>query len=177
MMSSMSELIACAGTGLFLEFGVASGDTVNDIAKHIAPREVFGFDSFEGLPEDWVYDGNKVWNRKGVFRCDVPTDLSDNVILVKGLFQDTLPRFLTQHSEPVAFVHIDCDLYSSTKFVLMTLSPRLDGAIVVFDEMLRHKAYEEHECRAFAEFLSETGHWCEYLGQQHFDGAGFRVGR
>jgi len=40
--------------GLFLEFGVATGNTISEIAS-IVPggTTVFGFDSFKGLPENW----------------------------------------------------------------------------------------------------------------------------
>ena len=58
-----------------------------------------------------------------------------NAILVHGLFQDTLDGFLQGHTEPVAFVHFDADLDSSTKYVLDRIADRLmDGTIFVFDE-------------------------------------------
>jgi hypothetical protein len=41
--------------GLFLEFGVATGNTVREIAAHVpAGVTVYGFDSFSGLPGDWT---------------------------------------------------------------------------------------------------------------------------
>src|SRR5688500_2905006 len=39
--------------GLWLEFGVGKGSTIDFIAGHSFGRTVVGFDSFEGLPEDW----------------------------------------------------------------------------------------------------------------------------
>ena len=39
--------------GLFLEFGVSAGRTVNYIASLVPDKTIYGFDSFEGLPEDW----------------------------------------------------------------------------------------------------------------------------
>jgi len=56
---SRHELIAkafkCAdvsGDRLICEFGVWKGDSINHIAK-MTTSPVFGFDSFEGLPERW----------------------------------------------------------------------------------------------------------------------------
>jgi hypothetical protein len=77
----------------------------------------------------------------------------------------------------VAFVHIDCDLYSSTSFVLSTLAPRLDGATVAFDELLELPEYEAHEGRAFAEFLSGGGWQAEHLGAQWARGGAFKLRR
>jgi len=39
--------------GLFAEFGVGGGYTINLIADHTKAK-VHGFDSFEGLPESWA---------------------------------------------------------------------------------------------------------------------------
>src|SRR3954466_12976205 len=39
--------------GLVCEFGVFQGRTISYLARRIPSRIVFGFDSFEGLPENW----------------------------------------------------------------------------------------------------------------------------
>tara|TARA_R110002073_G_scaffold191088_1_gene349759 strand:+ start:234 stop:617 length:384 start_codon:yes stop_codon:yes gene_type:complete len=44
--------------GLFLEFGVASGASINFIAAN-TDTTVHGFDSFQGLPEDWPSRGRQ----------------------------------------------------------------------------------------------------------------------
>src|SRR5450631_2069107 len=44
--------------GLILEFGVYSGRTINHMAA-LTQEKLFGFDSFEGLPEDWRPDFKK----------------------------------------------------------------------------------------------------------------------
>ena len=41
------------GEGMLLEFGVFRGQSINQIARVVPDRTVHGFDSFEGLPEDW----------------------------------------------------------------------------------------------------------------------------
>jgi hypothetical protein len=81
----------------------------------------------------------------------VPT-VATNVKLVSGLFEDTLPKFVLEHPEPTAFVHIDSDLYSSAKTILTYIGPSLiKGSVVVFDEWFAPGC----EDRAFKEFLEE----------------------
>jgi len=129
--------------GLILEFGVASGSTLRFLAKLFYPRKVYGFDSFQGLPEAW---GNY---RKGHFACDPPL-VPSNVELVVGMFDQTLGPFLDQHPGKAALVHLDCDLYDSTKTVLDLLTPRIvAGTVVVCDEFW---ICEDHERRAFEEW-------------------------
>lgn len=139
--------------GLYLEFGVAQGASIRQIAKVKPDQLIYGFDWFDGLPEPWGLVP------KGTFKCAVPKDLPSNVILVSGLFQKTLPDFLREHPGNVAFAHIDSDLYSSAKYVLTSLADRVvDGTLLAFDEIHSESAGKEgHEDRAFAEFLNEHG--------------------
>ena len=138
--------------GLVMEFGVATGRTINMIAKH-RRVPVYGFDSFKGLPESWY--GNY---RRGTFARDRLPPVPDNVTLVTGWFSDTLPRFLAEHPEPVSFLHVDCDLYSSAAFVLTELRDRIvPGTVIVFDEYFNYPGWQQHEHRAFVEFIEATG--------------------
>ena len=134
--------------GMFLEFGVATGRTITEIANGHAGA-VFGFDSFEGLPEHW-YEGYG----KGAFaRTDLPP-VPANVTLFKGWFTDTLPGFLERNAGPASFVHVDCDLYSSSSFVLTSLADRIGpGCVILFDEYFNYPGWRVHEFKAFAEFL------------------------
>ena len=148
--------------GLWLEFGVFSGTTVNIIAR-FTDQTVYGFDSFIGLPENWR-DGKE----QGRYSCEgqLPA-VSKNVELVPGWFEETLPKFLEQHSQPVAFVHIDCDLYSSTRTILDAMKHRLvPGSVIVFDELFNYPGFEQHEIKAFYEFLSQNNIECEWIGIQ-----------
>lgn len=147
--------------GLVLEFGVYTGGTIRAIAEW-TDGPVHGFDSFEGLPDNW--DGT--FETKGKFTVGgrLPR-VPSNVTLHAGWFDDTLPRFLKQHNEPVSFVHIDCDIYSSTRTVLGLLADRLRaGAVIVFDEYFNYNNWQQHEFRAFQEFVAERGLRYEYLG-------------
>lgn len=170
----LSSCARAAPDGLALELGVASGKSIREIALAIPERRVFGFDSFEGLPEDW----RPPTYGRGHFACDVPA-VPDNVTLVVGMFQDTLPVWLAANPGRVAFCHVDCDLYSSASFALRALAPRLSrGSIVVFDELVwaaDRDDYKEHEYKAFSEFLEATGLEPECLGRAHSESYAFRL--
>jgi hypothetical protein len=152
--------------GLFLEFGVYTGSSINKIATAKPTKHVFGFDSFEGLPEKW--DRSDMNFDQGHFslRGGLPSVLP-NVTLIKGWFNETLPNFVRQqHGKRIAFLHIDCDLYSSTKDVLNSLQHMFqDKMIIVFDELINYPGYEKHELLAFFEFLQANKTWSvEWIG-------------
>ncbi len=146
--------------GLYLEFGVHSGRTINHLAQLNPTRTIHGFDSFEGLPEAW-----SGWTLdKGAFRTTGAPPVEANVQLVVGWFDDTLPKFLESHDGVVAFAHIDSDLYSSAKTVLTNLAPRIrPGSIIVFNEYFNYPNWKEHEFKAFQEFCGEYEVEYEYM--------------
>ncbi len=126
-----------APDGLVLEFGVFKGVTINYMARLQPDRQFYGFDSFKGLPEDWA---GKRFSERNFDRKGVKPKVPSNVTLVEGWFDATLPAFLAQHTGPIAFLHVDCDIYSSTKTVLESCVPRLaQGAVIVFDEFFNYK--------------------------------------
>lgn len=165
------QLVHCVksapSTGLLLEFGVFKGKSINVIASAAPPRRVWGFDTFTGLPEFW-----RPGRPAGHFSLNgrLP-DVRDNVSLVAGRFDMTLPGFLKEHPQPIAFVNIDSDLYSSCFFVLSQIESRLaKGAIVYFDEIVdwnhsgkypdwpkgEYKAYLEWKARAPYEIVPHS---------------------
>jgi len=148
--------------GLVLEFGVASGSTLRVWSNALTPREVWGFDTFTGLPMDWG-----TAHKKGDFgnRGLVPDGLPPGCACVVGLFEETLQPFLEVHWQHAAFVHFDCDLYESADFVLRALEKRfVPGTVLAFDEFIDYR--DSHD-------LSDASHWrngeykafCEYLGR------------
>lgn len=150
--------------GLWLEFGVYRGATIEILSK-FSPGIVYGFDSFEGLPEDWVDKYSR-----GHFRIRHKLDniarieKNEKIKIVTGWFSDILPGFLKRHQEICAVVHIDSDLYSSARDVLINLESRIvPGTLILFDEIHHYKGYEEHEYKAFSEFLSRTGYGCNWI--------------
>jgi Macrocin-O-methyltransferase (TylF) len=150
--------------GNFCEFGVYKGGSIKYIAKKIGDRHlVHGFDSFEGLPERW--SGGAMNTTKGAFSMEgkLPK-VPPNVKLYKGWFDVTLPQWLSDNPDPIAFLHIDCDLYSSTKTIFSLLKPRIQpGTIIVFDEYFNYPNWQNHEFRAFQEFVSEHGVKYDYI--------------
>lgn len=135
--------------GLYMEFGVASGQSINFIASRV-PRHKFvhGFDSFEGLPEDW-----RMGCEAGFFNLDgAKPEVCDNVKLYPGWFDQTLPDFLMTTrahedgiEEQVAFLHIDSDIYSSCKLILSLLAARLRrGTVIVSTQSSLFIFHAEH---------------------------------
>jgi hypothetical protein len=144
--------------GLYLEFGVFSGHTINHIAGQV-DKPVYGFDSFEGLPERWR-DGLGA----GHFKVNGLPKVRENVTLVKGWFDQTLPRFLESHPGDVSFLHVDCDLYSSTQTIFTCLASRIKpGTVIVFDEYFSYPGWREGEFKAFQEFIAREHLGFKYL--------------
>ncbi|WP_027946691.1 TylF/MycF/NovP-related O-methyltransferase [Amycolatopsis taiwanensis] len=144
--------------GLACEFGVFSGSTLKTIAAARAGHDVYGFDSFRGLPEDWRPN-----IPAGAFHAERVPEV-DGASIVAGWFSETLPGFLAEHPGPVAFLHLDADLYSSTRTVLEEIGDRLrPGSVVLFDEYFNYPGWEGHEHRAWREFVAERGVDFEYL--------------
>ena len=148
--------------GLNLEFGVADGSSFEFWASANPNVNFYGFDSFEGLPENW-----KPGFDRGRFRQSMLPVLPNNVNLVKGWFSDSLPIFIANLRHPqdgISFIHIDCDLYSSTKTVLNYLREYIcPGTIIAFDEYFNYPGWLQHEHKAFEEFISETNLGFEYI--------------
>ncbi|MBK9249742.1 MAG: class I SAM-dependent methyltransferase [Ignavibacteria bacterium] len=145
-------------SGLYLEFNVFSGKSINYIASK-TPQTVHGFDSFEGLPEFWR-DGFD----KGAFEVDALPKVHTNVMLHKGWFDNTLPQFINDHPERIALLHVDCDLYSSTKTIFTLLGDRIiKGTVIVFDEYFNYPMWQQGEFKAFQEFIQERGLSYRYL--------------
>ena len=147
---------------LWLEFGVASGRTINYISK-FTTQTVYGFDSFEGLPEKWRDGFDKgAFNRNG----ELPI-VNNNVVLVKGWFNETLPGFITSQNKKVSFIHMDADLYSSTKCIFDTLKNYIDkDCVIVFDELVNYPGFngDTGELKAFYEFITENKVDYEWIG-------------
>lgn len=146
--------------GLWLEFGVFRGRDIRVLSQY-AKGKIYGFDSFEGLPEDWTF-----FQRKGRFSLEgqLP-DVPENVELIKGWFDITLPDFLAANDNPIAFLHIDSDLYSSAKYVLTQVCDRLQaGTIILFDDFLNYPDWKSGEAKAFFEVTEENGLKFEFIG-------------
>jgi hypothetical protein len=136
---------------LYLEFGVARGNSMRYWSHLLSnpASALHGFDTFEGLPEDW-----RLSAAKGAYAAGGRTpEISDSrVTFYKGLFQQTLPSYSPPSHENL-IINIDCDLYSATSFVLNSLAPHIrPGSFIYFDEF----GDPRHEMRAFQEFLAAS---------------------
>eukprot|EP00755_Sulcionema_specki_P026478 Sspe_Gene.85729::Locus_56476_Transcript_1_1_Confidence_1.000_Length_1544::g.85729::m.85729 len=165
------DLVPLRHDGMFLEFGVFRGTTINLLASSFPTRTMHGFDSFQGLPENWT-----VQHTQGHFSLSgaKPRVLA-NVRLHAGWFNETLPRFVSsENMSRIALLHVDCDLYSSTSIVFHNLSPFIvPGTVVVFDELVGYPEYMKHEMKAFFEFVSSHGNLSyQVIGGRNFDHSG-----
>jgi len=148
---AMQEIAADSpAPGPVVECGVYHGFSLAQIAAS-TERRVHGFDSFEGLPEEW-----KPGEPAGSYSTQGQTPpTAAHVKLHRGWFEDTLPGFAAQLHEPIALLHVDCDLYSSTRTVLSILGPKLGkGSLLVFDDFLAYEGFEQHEYRAAHEYFA-----------------------
>jgi len=144
--------------GLYCEFGVYTGTSINYIASKI-DRTIHGFDSFEGLPEDW-----RTSYSKGKFSVSELPKVRDNVKLHKGWFNESLPVWAKENPGPILFMHLDADLYSSTKTVFDVLGDRIvPGTVLQFDEYFNYPGWQEGEYKAFKEFVESRDVKFEYL--------------
>ena len=136
----------------YLEFGVYKGTSINFFSKHV--NTIYGFDSFEGLKEDWA--GYEL--QKGYFSLNrKPPKLNKNVIPVVGWVQDTLVPFLEKHKPEINFLHLDMDTYESTKFVLTKIKPYLvKNCIIAFDELYNFSGWEVGEYKALKETFNDN---------------------
>jgi len=142
-----------------LEFGVFEGYSIEFFAKlnkHPESR-FYGFDSFEGLPEDWTER-----DKKGAFNVggSIPKIDDSRVSFVKGWFQNTLPDFLAKNPpNKNLVVHYDADIYSATLYVLMLIDSFKLPYLAIFDE------FTGHETRALYNYTQATGAGVDFLGK------------
>jgi hypothetical protein len=136
---------------LYLEFGVYRGRTIRYWASHLdlSDARFVGFDSFEGLPEDWQPNA-----QAGSFSVGKVPEVDDpRISFVVGWFDKTLPTYEPPPHDQL-IVNVDCDLYSSSRCVLEWLSPHVrPGTLVYFDDLFNR----DHQWRALQEWLNGSG--------------------
>jgi O-methyltransferase len=164
--------------GNYYEFGVYRGGTfgmcyrtLRALARNLGFNDVkelgirmYGFDSFEGLPEPKDSDRRTGWIKGAMAygRDQFQQDMDRNGIprdfyqLVQGYFENSLTpelRASLQDHKP-SLVMMDCDMYSSTKTVLDWIRPLLrDGTFFVFDDIWSFMGHPDFgELRAIREF-------------------------
>ncbi len=142
------------GDGLYLEFGVYKGESINFYSKSLPEKTFYGFDSFEGFQEDWLggYFCKGDFDLKG----QLPT-VNKNVKLIKGWIKNTLPKFLLSNDKKISFIHMDVDTYESTKEVLEILGPKrfVKGSIILFDQYHSYIGWQHGEFKAWKKFVKK----------------------
>jgi hypothetical protein len=156
---------------LLLDLGVWLGWSTRLISD-ASDRMVYGFDTFEGLVEDWQID-DQIVIKQGTFSLaepiaqrfmrdtgvsldeGLPAALDRKVQFIRGSTYETLAPFLADRpAAPIALFHMDLDTYESCLHALETCKDRFaEGSILVFDEFL----VTNGEMRAFYEFQSQYG--------------------
>lgn len=147
--------------GFVVEVGVFKGESLNYFAKKLPAQTIYGFDTFEGLPDIW-----RTGRPAGSYNSgDIDwLTFEKNCKLYKGLCADTLPGFKQEELGNAKLIHIDCDLYQGAKDTLTILNDRIvRGTVILFDEYFNYPDWQLHEFKAFQEFISETGKKYDYL--------------
>jgi len=137
---------------LYLEFGVFEGRSMRWWSRNLSQPEarLVGFDSFEGLPENW-----RPGIDAGHFQTGRPPEIDDSRVSFEvGWFDETLPGFdVPDHDQLI--VNVDSDLYSSASTVLHWLEPHVrPGTMIYFDEF----PDRDHEMKAFNELRARSAH-------------------
>jgi hypothetical protein len=168
--------------GSFVEFGIFQGHWIQELFEMteragLSDREIWGFDSFKGLPAPNSDFDSNFW-KEGMYaasRAEVENNINaadrPRIKLVEGYFSDSLKQPEAAALGPVAYARIDCDLYEATKDCLEFLTPRLvDGAIIVLDDWSHNIVHSQG--RAFAEWVRTVpqfrfeflcvGVWCHF---------------
>jgi hypothetical protein len=162
-----------APAGATCEFGVFKGTSLRMIRNYRKPP-VYGFDSWQGLPEPW--DMGEARHEAGHFATAKPADFANGVHLVEGWFSETIPQW----NGGIALLHIDCDLYSSAKEVLFGLNDSIKpGAVILFDEICSfdgsYPNWAEGEWKALREWQEEFNREVEPIGRTERQQVAFKV--
>lgn len=137
---------------LIAEFGVFKGKSINYISSK-TKNTVYGFDTFEGTNEKF-----SIYMDMKDFHLGQLPKVNENVKLIKGLFQNSLPSFLSENSgKKFQFLHIDSDTYESTYFVLKSCKNMLHkDTFILFDDFLTIPGWRYNQFKAFNDFIKEN---------------------
>lgn len=139
--------------GIFVECGVYQGISARILLSEAKNKEIYLFDSWEGLPETSEHDNNDFYH-KGDWNADMKL-AEDNLYVYskrahfkKGWFPD---RFDEIKNVNIALLHLDCSLYESTKTSLEYFWPQVSvGGYVVCNS---HEGYSVGPEKAFKDFF------------------------
>ena len=140
----------CDTSRPFYEYGVWMGDSFKYLMKSF--KKGYGFDSFEGLPENWGPVPKGAYSSFG----KVPEIKGGEFII--GEFEQSLPTFFAKKRPLAALINFDADLYASTFCALVHSKPVIDrDTVLIFDEFIINSDWENDEFRALNEFCEANG--------------------
>jgi O-methyltransferase len=128
--------------GAIVDCGVWNGGSSVLLSRGAPSRQVWAFDSFEGLPRPTLWDGSDSAGWEGAYRGSEQTVAEgfrryghpERLRIVKGWFEDTFPGVVDEVG-PIALLHVDADWYESVKLALNTFYPSLcPGGFVLIDD-------------------------------------------
>ena len=140
---------ATAVPGDAAELGVCRGGSAAVICSALPGRQVHLIDTFAGLPADDTEAGGHV---KGEFAADF-TDVQDFLRIYRPTYvRGYFPAVTPATNGPFAFVHLDGDLYETTRDAVAWFSPRMaPGGVLVFDD------YAWPNCPGVKRAIDEAG--------------------
>ena len=145
--------------GPVVQVGTSDGTVLAQLVAYLRGREVFGFGMSSGLPEDW-----RPGFPKGSFAQDGLPEVRGATI-VDGPYEQTLAAWQAEHPGPIALLHLDTTIHSSTSTVLDMLADHLaTGTIIVLDEYFNYPGWQDGEFKAWAEFVERSGIGFRYEG-------------
>jgi hypothetical protein len=128
--------------GAVVDCGVWNGGSTALLSAGAPGREVWAFDSFEGLPPPGPLDGEESteWSGKlqgseaRVREAVARHGRASRLVVRKGWFEDTLPEAVDQIG-PIAVLHCDGDWYASVRLTLEAFYPKVSsGGYIVIDD-------------------------------------------
>jgi hypothetical protein len=145
----------------FYEFGVWRGEAFKYLIRLY--EKGFGFDTFEGLPEDWHDE------RAGSYSSNGKIPEIEGGEFIVGKFEDTLPTFFSETRPKASIINFDADLYSSTLCALNFSRPIIDSCtILIFDEFIISENWEQDEYKALNEFCINNNYDYEVMAISFF---------
>jgi len=140
-----------------LEFGVYKGKSGKRFARGLKNFTFYGFDSFQGLPEVFSSADSDTKFKLG---GKPPKFMPKNYKIINGLIEETLDIFLLKNLDiEIKFIHLDLDVFSSTKFVLNSLYNKISSnTYILFDEIFGNPFWQMNEFKALNDVFEE----CEY---------------
>jgi len=148
------------------EFGVGEGESLDwFLLNKPAGNVMVGFDTFEGIPEPWLGHPAGHWKSEP-YRSN-RADLE----IVRAPFETSLndPAVRARLANGIGLMHVDCDLYSSTRTVLEGTRECLrPETVVIFDEFYGYGGWQQCEAGAFREFVDAARVSFEYVARSDF---------